>query len=105
MDFKTYQAAAMATAVFPKELGQAYTALGLVNEAGEYAGKVKKILRGDNPTVDRSALSGELGDVLWYLAACAHEFNIDLESVASDNLAKLSDRASRGVLKGSGDNR
>ena len=50
-------------------------------------------------------ISKELGDVLWYVAMLAVEFNIALSSVAEDNLAKLQDRMDRGVLKGSGDNR
>ena len=93
----------METAVFPKEYYLIYPALGLVNEAGEYAGKVKKILRGDTNTTE--AAVAELGDVLWYLAACAEALGVDLADVAQQNLDKLADRAARGVLKGSGDNR
>ena len=47
-----------------------YPTLGLANEAGEVAGKVKKIFRdrgGEITPADREALKGELGDVLWYL--------------------------------------
>lgn len=93
----------MKTAVFPQEYYLIYPALGLVNEAGEYAGKVKKILRGDTNTTEAAA--AELGDVLWYLAACAEALGVDLADVAHQNLTKLADRAARGVLKGSGDNR
>lgn len=93
----------METAVFPKEYYLIYPALGLVNEAGEYAGKVKKILRGDTNTTEAAA--AELGDVLWYLAACAEALGVNLSDVAQQNLDKLADRAARGVLKGSGDNR
>ena len=50
-------------------------------------------------------ISKELGDVLWYLAMVAVEFNIALSSVAEHNLSKLKDRSDRGVLQGSGDNR
>jgi NTP pyrophosphatase (non-canonical NTP hydrolase) len=103
MDLNDYQLKAMETAVFPKEYFLIYPALGLVNEAGEYAGKVKKILRGDTNTTEAAA--AELGDVLWYLAACAKALGVDLGQIAQQNLDKLADRAARGVLKGSGDNR
>lgn len=103
MDLNDYQLKAMETAVFPKEYFLIYPALGLVNEAGEYAGKVKKILRGDTNTTEAAA--AELGDVLWYLAACAKALGVDLGQIAQQNLDKLADRAARGVIKGSGDNR
>lgn len=104
MQLSDYQAKAMETAIFPKEYYLIYPALGLVNEAGEYAGKVKKILRGDSGAV-KEAAAAELGDVLWYLAACAEGLGVSLNDIAQDNLNKLADRAARGVLKGNGDNR
>jgi NTP pyrophosphatase (non-canonical NTP hydrolase) len=103
MNLKEYQKEAMKTVVFPKEYYLIYPALGLVNEAGEYAGKIKKILRGDTNTTEAAA--AELGDVLWYLAACAKALGVDLADIAQQNLDKLADRAARGVLKGSGDTR
>lgn len=54
---------------------------------------------------DTEALKKELGDVLWQLAAVADDFGLSLGDIGRDNLDKLSDRASRGVLDGSGDNR
>ena len=51
MDFNTYQKLAEMTAVYPDKggiKGLAYAALGLAGEAGEIAGKVKKLLRGDS---------------------------------------------------------
>ena len=47
----------------------------------------------------------ELGDVLWYLTALALELDVNLEDVAKSNVKKLTDRKTRGVLKGDGDNR
>ena len=46
-----YQNSACKTAIFPKELGVQYLALGLTGEAGEVANKVKKLIRdgGDSP--------------------------------------------------------
>lgn len=84
-----------------------YPTLGLVNEAGEVAGKVK-IFRdraGVISDADRDALKHELGDVLWYLAQICTELDITLEDVASANLTKLYDRLDRGAIGGDGDNR
>ena len=53
----------------------------------------------------REALKGELGDVLWYVASAARELGYDLADIAQANLDKLADRAARGTLQGSGDNR
>lgn len=101
-----YQKAAISTAAYPADQGIAYTALGLSNEAGEYGGAVKKHFRGD---YDRDTLKskavGELGDVLWYVAACAAELGLDLGMIASANMEKLASRQERGVIKGEGDNR
>ncbi len=85
-----------------------YPTLGLTNEAGEVAGKVKKIFRDRAGVVtddDRAALTGELGDVLWYLAELCTQLGIRLEDVAAANIAKLADRARRGTLHGDGDHR
>ena len=53
----------------------------------------------------REALRGELGDVLWYIAQLATEFDLKLEDVATGNIEKLQSRMARGVIGGSGDNR
>ncbi len=85
-----------------------YPTLGLVNEAGELAGKVKKIFRdkgGQISAEDREALKYELGDVLWYLAQIATELNLSLQEVAESNLEKLFSRLERGKIRGEGDNR
>jgi NTP pyrophosphatase (non-canonical NTP hydrolase) len=116
MDMDKYQTESLKTAVYPSGQGQVYTALGLANEAGEVAGVVKKIIRDDanlNMSLTRhevarmnqEKIKAELGDVLWYLAAVAKEHNLKMSDVAQYNLDKLKDRAERGVIKGSGDNR
>ena len=86
----------------------AYPTLGLVNEAGEVAGKIKKIFRDKNGIVsaeDREALKGELGDVLWYFTQVCTELDLTLEEVAEANLDKLFSRMERNKLGGEGDNR
>ena len=85
-----------------------YPTLGLVNEAGELAGKVKKIFRDKGGVIseeDRTALKYELGDVLWYMAQIATELDLDLQDVADANLEKLFSRQERGKIKGEGDYR
>jgi NTP pyrophosphatase (non-canonical NTP hydrolase) len=85
-----------------------YPTLGLANEAGELAGKVKKIFRDKGGVIseaDRAALKGELGDVLWYLAQICTELDLTLEEVAAANLEKLFSRLERGQIRGEGDTR
>jgi NTP pyrophosphatase (non-canonical NTP hydrolase) len=85
-----------------------YPTLGLVNEAGEVAGKIKKIFRDRGGAItedDRQALKHELGDVLWYLTQICTELDLTLEEVAEANLEKLFSRLERGQIHGEGDQR
>ena len=85
-----------------------YPTLGLTNEAGEVAGKVKKIFRdrgGQISDADREALKHELGDVLWYLTQICTELDLTLAEVAEANLVKLFSRQARGAIRGDGDHR
>ena len=85
-----------------------YPTLGLVNEAGEFAGKIKKIFRDKEGVIseqDRQALKHELGDVLWYLTQICTELDLSLEEVAQANLTKLFSRLERGQIGGDGDYR
>jgi NTP pyrophosphatase (non-canonical NTP hydrolase) len=109
MKFSDYQTKSRATAKYPA-IGHAviYPTLGLVNEAGEVAGKIKKIFRDKDGVIgaaEREALKAELGDVLWYLAQTCTELEISLDEVAESNLTKLLDRQARGKIQGDGDNR
>ena len=108
-DFATYQRDARVTGlVVAMDHPIVYPTLGLVNEAGEVAGKVKKIFRDHQGVVtqaDRDALTLELGDVLWYLAELCTQLDIRLDDVATSNIEKLRGRRQRGTLTGSGDTR
>lgn len=84
--------------------GTLYPVLGLAEEAGEVAGKYGKSIR-DQVPLTTDVVVKELGDVLWMLAAICRDNNVSLEYVAQKNIEKLADRASRGTLTGSGDNR
>lgn len=109
MTFSEYEQEAAKTAKYPRRGKNIfYPTLGLAGEAGEVADKVKKIIRDDNEVLTperRESIIKELGDVLWYAAALAHELNISLEEVAKGNLEKLASREKRGLISGSGDER
>lgn len=109
MDFKEYQEKSRKTALYPN-VGKnfVYPTLGLTGEAGEVAEKVKKIFRDNNGEVNdeiKKTIEKELGDVLWYVAQLATEFDLSLEDVAEKNIEKLWSRLERGTLHGNGDNR
>lgn len=109
MDFEEYQKKSRRTAKYPS-IGHPviYPTLGLTNEAGEVAGKIKKIFRDKGGVIgesEKEALKSELGDVLWYLAQVCTELNISFNSVAESNIEKLFSRLERGVIHGDGDNR
>ena len=98
-----YENLAGQTAIFPKEKALEYLALGLTSEAGEVAGKVKKIIRDGKG--NKEAIAYEIGDVLWYCAVLASELGVSLNTIMKKNLEKLHDRKERGTLAGSGDDR
>ena len=96
-----YQEKCKSTAIYPKKDAISYLSLGLVSEAGEVAGKVKKHIRDGT----ESNVASEIGDVLWYCAMLANELGANLGKIMEDNLYKLNDRKTRGTLQGSGDGR
>src|SRR5687767_12356951 len=102
MNFNDYQIRSRNSARYPI-IGHPviYPKLGLVNEAGEVAGKIKKVFRdkdGEISAETRDALKAELGDVLWYLAQVATELELSLDEIAEANIAKLKDRLERGKI-------
>lgn len=108
MTFSEYQKESRRTAKYTMKPLYIYPTLGLASEAGEVAGKIKKIIRDKEGMVseaDRQELEKELGDVLWYIAQIATELKINLEDVAAHNLEKLFSRLERNRIGGSGDNR
>lgn len=82
--------------------------LGLVGESGEFADKIKKIMRdkrGSFTEEERLAALKELGDVLWYVAEVSLYLNMPMSELAKMNLEKLASRKKRGTLMGTGDER
>ena len=104
-----YEQLAGETAIFPEHKALEYLALGLTSEAGEVAGKVKKLIRdGEDKEgfeLKKIAIASEVGDVLWYCAMMAKEVGVPLNTIMRDNLDKLHSRKERGTLSGSGDDR
>ena len=108
MTLNEYQQKALETAVYPQEFKIIYPSLGLTGEAGEFADKVKKVIRdngGQFTEEKRLELAKEIGDVMWYCATLSHDIGYTLDEIATMNYEKLSSRQKRGVINGSGDNR
>jgi NTP pyrophosphatase (non-canonical NTP hydrolase) len=108
MKANEYQEWSEKTAIYPKDEGLVYVALGLAGEAGEVANIVKKMIRDDNGFLlqeKHDKLVAEMGDVMWYMARMCAELGTTLEDVMQQNHDKLEDRLARNVIQGSGDNR
>lgn len=109
LTFSEYQEKAKETALYPNVGNNPYyPTLGLTGEAGEISNKVKKIMRDKDGAIDdetRDDIKKELGDVLWYVAAVASEFGLNMGEIASKNYEKLKKRQEEGKIKGNGDNR
>ena len=99
MNFEEYQTEASQTAHYPRRMSNLdYPTLGLAGEAGEVANIVKKIQRDHGGIINdetRGKLMDELGDVLWYISACADELGITLQEIAEYNVNKLAKRHGR----------
>lgn len=127
MRLNEYQDKAMTTCTASSD-NDTYALFQLPAEVGELMDKVAKARRkeiitfvddniypGKNGIQDgvhsleyaefKEGMFKELGDIMWSCAQIAHRFGWSLEEVCKGNLAKLADRAKRGVIVGNGDNR
>lgn len=103
-----YQEWTRTTAIYPKDTALEYVTLGLCSEAGEVAGKLKKIIRDNRGIITSSThiqLVDELADVMWYVARLSDELDVHLSDLMMMNQTKLNSRKARGTIMGSGDNR
>jgi NTP pyrophosphatase (non-canonical NTP hydrolase) len=113
MHFREYQIKARTTDVGTSaqdclEPGWLYYVLGIAGETGEFCEKVKKLFRDKNGVVDqefKDFVIKEMGDIQWYMARFADQFDINFDDVAETNIEKLLDRMERGKLHGEGDDR
>ena len=108
MQLSEYLSLTNETAIYPEagsgsNLELYYLSLGLVSEAGEVAGKVKKLIR--DGKLDVGNLAYELGDCFWYLVRLCDAIGYSPEDITTININKLLKRKDNGTLSGSGDNR
>lgn len=105
VDANTYQKAAMTT---KKELGfqmdMFHAALGLSDEAGEFASAIKAALV-YNKGRDKVNLVEELGDLLWFVSLAADTLEVPLGAVMEANISKLQVRYSDGYADAKAQNR
>ncbi len=104
MDLDEYQRHALATDQKAAVPGTEVLVplLGLAGEVGELLSEYKKHLRdGEAHRLFESRVSEELGDILWYVAAVAHRFDLELGSVATLNLKKCRSNWAPDSAKGS----
>ena len=115
MNLNEYQSEAQSFAVNDDLI---HFTFGLLEEAGEAAGVLKRVFRFDLGYWDsdsnydygvsymaRDKLIMELVDILWHVALVANNLGYSLETVADLNLQKLQSRKERDMIKGSGDDR
>lgn len=95
MEFSAFQHAAGETSQLKPGGPQGAIApmLGLASETGSILNVYKRYLRdGIDLAANREFLKEELGDLLWYAAAVATAFDLDLEEIAEANLRRTHDR-------------
>lgn len=97
MTMSRYQALAsrtMQNEMHP-DVAQCNWAMGLAGEVGETCDYLKKVICHGHK-MDQDHLKKELGDVLWYVAAIATEYSLNLDDVAKLNIDKLMKRYPEG---------
>jgi NTP pyrophosphatase (non-canonical NTP hydrolase) len=105
MEFNDYQQKVLQ---FRSETADAmYAVIGLSGEVGELHSLLAKGIRDgvkDEAEFDKN-VKKELGDILWFIAAIADDFEASLDEIAHGNYYKLKDRFDRNAIGGSGDDR
>jgi NTP pyrophosphatase (non-canonical NTP hydrolase) len=100
MNLNDYQKLAARTIPVSKDKNERIKefTLALCEESGETAGVLKKVIFHHHPfDIDKATkLIGELGDVMWHIAALGTEFGITLEDICCYNLEKLRTRYPEG---------
>ena len=92
LTFEEYQKEAY-VAIQPHESNKEevmHWAIGLGEEAGEALSVIKHKYYGGQYSVE--SIIGELGDVMWHVAAMCTALGLDMQDVAEYNIAKLQHR-------------
>lgn len=109
MDIGTYQEMTDKTWKAPTTIEpEMMCVLGMIEELGEIAGKLKRVHREDHGRYfhDRvQKIKLESGDFFYYFTRFCTLMGYTMEDVMSSNVDKIIDRMNRGVLKGEGDER
>ncbi len=71
--------------------------LGVVGEAGDLAGCIKKTLFHNNDQTQ--GIRENIGDTMWYIAMICNYFDWDLDEVLAENIAKLKKRYPQGFTE------
>jgi NTP pyrophosphatase (non-canonical NTP hydrolase) len=97
MNMESYQKQAERTmqSKMTPDVRQCNWAMGLAGEAGETCDYLKKVIC-HNHELDVAYLEKELGDVLWYIAAIATEYGLNMDDIAHLNIEKLRKRYPEG---------
>jgi len=92
--------------------GSLYTWMALPAAAGDLVSvTAKKVRKGEYPRygmADMTVHGDEMNHLIRVVAlvrACSEELGVSLDAVCEYNISKLKDRANRGVIEGSGDDR
>jgi NTP pyrophosphatase (non-canonical NTP hydrolase) len=97
-DLDQYQEDAIDLAVYPTDVWDSYLPLQLASEAGEVAAEFAKPQR-KGTDYNKEKIKLELGDVLWYVANIAGQFNLSLGEIMEANIKKLNDRRKEAASK------
>jgi len=107
MENKEYQQFTNTTNKYPKDKQIECLAMELCSEAGEVAGKIKKIFRDNTKLTPElcDAIADEVGDCFWSASELCTKLGYTISEVMAMNVIKLESRMQRGKIGGSGDNR
>ena len=96
MNIKEYQKLCQKTAkkYQDKEKEILTLGLGVVGEAGDVAGCIKKTFSHDDD--QKKGIRENLGDTMWYVSAICDFFGWNLEDIMEENIAKLKKRYPKG---------
>ena len=99
MDLKDYQKLCKKTAkIFNSKNDEIVNwGLGIVGEAGDVAGCIKKTVFHNND--QKEGIKENLGDTMWYIAMICNCFGWDLEEVLEGNIKKLKNRYPQGFTE------